>query len=180
MSQDWRAELAEILAAGPATDRFAALATVDADGQPRARMVVLRALLEDPLRLRFTADGRSAKLAQLAREPRAELCWYPPSRWVQFRLTGPIHRLASGPEAQALWDALTRDTRAQFFGGPPAAPFGGPSPAGDPADARPPASFAVLDLTVEAVDVVDLRQPPARRTAWRLGPEGWQATRLNP
>ncbi len=174
----WFTALSAVLTEGPPTDRFAALATVDAAGQPRARLVVIRALLADPPRLQFTADLRSAKVAELTAQPRAELCWFAPSRWVQTRLTGAVSVAAAG--RQAAWTAMSVETRGQFFGGASGHPLGGPPPLGAPTDAAPPAHFGLLTVLIDAVDVVDLSSGAAQRTRWHLSDAGWSATALNP
>ncbi|MCA9546966.1 MAG: pyridoxamine 5'-phosphate oxidase family protein [Myxococcales bacterium] len=176
----WLTELQAVLRDGPPTDAFAALATVDGDGHPRARMVVMRAVRTGPVRVRFTADGRSAKVRQLAGQARAELCWYPASRWVQFRLAGPVGVVSDPGERQALWAALTPGTRANFLGGPPGQPLGGAGPDATAHDPHPPATFALLEMTVDAVDVVDLRSGAAQRTRWVRHAGDWQPEALNP
>lgn len=176
----WLAELQAVLRDGPPTDAFAALATVDGDGHPRARMVVIRAVRSGPVRVRFTADGRSAKVRQLAADGRSELCWYPPSRWVQYRLAGAVGVVSDPGERQALWASLTPNTRQNFLGGPPGQPLGGAGPDATVNDPQPPATFALLEMTVEAVDVVDLRGGGTHRTRWIRQAGDWQPEALNP
>ena len=64
---------------------LATLATIDADGCPQARTVVLRHV--DPARgeIRFHTDVRSPKVAAIRRDPRVALPWYDPARRVQVR-----------------------------------------------------------------------------------------------
>jgi pyridoxamine 5'-phosphate oxidase len=71
------------------------VATVDADGRPDARTVLLKGLDEDGLRF-FTSYG-SAKGEQLAGNPYGAIVfpWHDLQR--QVRLRGPVHRLP--PEA---------------------------------------------------------------------------------
>ncbi len=122
------------------TDRFAQLATVDLDGQPRCRTVVIRGYDAD--RLLFCADSGSAKVDQLARDPRAELCWYLPGDWRQLRFTGPV-TLARASRAE-LWASLSADTRAQF----------------DSTADEPPERFVVYALHPNRVDDLDLTSRP--------------------
>lgn len=73
------------------------LATVDEQGAPDARTVLLAGV--DGEGLRFFSDRRSAKAAQLAAEPRAAVVfgWYVAGR--QVRAVGPVSRL---PRAAAV------------------------------------------------------------------------------
>ncbi len=106
----WLSELRPLIA-GP-TGNFAQLATVDTDGHPRCRTVVVREIDPDG-RLRFTADVSSAKVAQIAAEPRAELCWYLIGAWRQFRLSGRL-AVEAGEVQARLWDEMSDATRSQF------------------------------------------------------------------
>lgn len=91
-------------------DRFAQLATVDPEGHPRNRTIVVREL--DPEGLFFTADRHSAKVTQIEAESRAELCWYLRDARLQFRLSG---RLEAAPYAHhRIWSSLSDATRTQF------------------------------------------------------------------
>ena len=95
------AELAEIAIKTMADARFPQLATVDIDGQPRLRPV-------SPVRTdRFTvfiANLRNyGKTAEIAAEPRVELCYFASSH-DQVRITGSAETV----EDRALLDEIWR------------------------------------------------------------------------
>lgn len=172
----WIDALQSVLAEAPPPDRFAALSTVDADGHPRARYVVVRSLDASGVHpeLVFSADLRSAKVGEIAADARAELCWFVGGRWTQFRLAGRARLVTDAAARQAVWDATSVDTRKQVCGGAPGAPADTPFEApGAPTDASPPDTFVLIALAIEAVDEVDLRVQPTRRVFWRPSDGAW-------
>ena len=72
--------------------RFLQMATVRADGRPGNRTVVFRGFLNDTSLLTFVSDLRSSKLADLAKSPWVEVCWYFPVTHEQFRNRRAGHR----------------------------------------------------------------------------------------
>ena len=80
----------ELLQRG-ATDRrspfhIGTVATVDEDGHPRARGVVLRDCNPEEQWLRFNTDRRSPKMIQMAANPEAAMLFYDEKAKVQLRL----------------------------------------------------------------------------------------------
>ena len=86
----WFAE-ADAEAAGPALGEAMALATVDADGAPDARMVLLKGFGPDGFR--FFTNYESAKGDQLEANPRAALVLYWAQLDRQVRIRGAVERL---------------------------------------------------------------------------------------
>jgi pyridoxamine 5'-phosphate oxidase len=68
--------------------RTPVLATVGADGAPKARVLVLRRVDPAAGLLWLHSDKRSAKVAELAAEPRLALTFYDDRRALQLRLEG--------------------------------------------------------------------------------------------
>ena len=85
-----------------------ALATIDVDGWPAARMVMLRGL---DAGLVFYTDGESAKGAELAACPRAAIVlhWLAP-RQRQVRAAGPVE-VVSDEEADGYWRTRRPEVR---------------------------------------------------------------------
>ncbi len=95
----WHAE-----AGGPAE---VAVATASADGEPSARMVLLRGL--DGRGFVFYTNWGSAKARDLAANPRAALLFYwAPDR--QVRVRGPVER-ATAEESDAYWRTRPRGSQ---------------------------------------------------------------------
>lgn len=159
------------------------LATVDSDGGPQVRSVVCRRL-EDDGTISITSDARSAKNAQLVRDPRAAaVAWFPVTR-EQFRFEGPAEVLgatSNDPGRTRIWRDLSPQTRATFFW-----PASGEPKHADPGAfiraseaPEPPASFEVLLLRPRTVEHLLLTTHPHQRTRWTLDVD-WSQELLNP
>jgi pyridoxamine 5'-phosphate oxidase len=85
-----------------------ALATVDADGSPDARMVLLKGFGPDGFR--FFTNYESAKGEQLAASPRAALILYWRELDRQVRVRGPVERLPP-EDSDAYFSSRPRDSR---------------------------------------------------------------------
>jgi pyridoxamine 5'-phosphate oxidase len=84
------------------------VATCGADGQPSARMVLLKA--HGPEGFTFYTHEKSAKGEDLAENPRAALLFHWKSLCRQIRIEGPIERV-SGAEADAYFASRSRDSQ---------------------------------------------------------------------
>ncbi|MDX2236118.1 MAG: pyridoxamine 5'-phosphate oxidase [Hyphomonadaceae bacterium] len=85
-----------------------ALATVDADGLPDVRMVLLKDV--DARGFTFYSNAGSAKGRQLADSPKAALCFHWKSLRRQVRVRGPVEPV-SDAEADAYFATRARDAR---------------------------------------------------------------------
>jgi pyridoxamine 5'-phosphate oxidase len=115
------------------------LATVDADGRPQARVVLLRGI--DAEGFRFYTNHEGAKARELAAHPAAALTFFWPELHRQVRVTGAVSRLGeaesdeyfasrprgsrigawASPQSQVLpgreaLDRLVAETEARFAG----------------------------------------------------------------
>ena len=164
--------------------RWLQLATVAADGSPRVRTLVFRGWADDSS-LDLLTDARSAKPAQLLREPAVELCWLLPRARCQFRLLGQV--LSLPPELETSerirhWRRITPSGRALWGWPEPGAPWEDNSeafPAELPDDTPMPAHFQLLRIGLARVELLELSKHPHRRRRWRVE-SGWQEERLNP
>ena len=163
--------------------RWLQLATVAADGTPRVRTLVFRGWAGSGA-LDLLTDGRSAKPAELARQPAVELCWLLPRARAQFRLRGELMDLPSElgrSERQRHWRSLAPGGRALWGWPPPGAPLQGdaPFPAELADDTPMPEHFRLLRIALQQVELLELRDHPHRRRRWRRG-SGWTEEPLNP
>jgi len=101
----WYAEARE---AEPNDAGAMALATVDRDGQPSARMVLLKGHGADGFV--FYTNEQSAKGEQLAANPRAALLFHWKSLRRQVRIEGPVERVPDA-EADAYFATRGRDSQ---------------------------------------------------------------------
>ena len=85
-----------------------ALATVDEDGLPDVRMVLLKGA--DKSGFVFYTNLESAKGRELAASGKAALCFHWKSLRRQIRVRGPVERVTDA-EADAYYDSRARDSR---------------------------------------------------------------------
>jgi len=178
-----------LLAEGPALRRNAfhmpALATVDADGHPQVRTVVLRAADPATGTLRFHCDRRSAKATDIAATGRAALHGYDTASKIQIRVSGTARLHTDDATADAAW-AGSRVMSRTCYGIDPAP--GTRLPTGDaytqPEDGAEMdlgrANFCAVVVTATRLDFLFLDRRGHRRAAWVPGPEGWTGTWLAP
>jgi len=94
--------------------RKPAFATLSASGAPAVRTVILRKFDPQARMLELFTDARSAKVAELEREPRASMLFYDPRRDVQLRLMGSAVPLTGAPAADA-WEAAGLPSRRAYL-----------------------------------------------------------------
>lgn len=161
------------------------LATVDATGAPHARAVILRRVDAAPACLYFATDARSAKAAELARDPRAAFAVYDDDASVQLRLEGRAAVVSDERERRDAWESLGPHSRRLY--GSPVAPRT-PLPT-DPEHSAPTAPatdedafarFVWLRLRVERIDRLDLSAEPQRRWVLVRAEAGWTGDRVEP
>jgi pyridoxamine 5'-phosphate oxidase len=98
------------------------LATVDSDGAPDARMVLLKG--HGPDGFRFFTNYQSAKAAQIDADPRAALVIYWRELDRQVRVRGSLERLP-GAESDAYFATRLRESRLGAWASPQSQPLPG-------------------------------------------------------
>jgi pyridoxamine 5'-phosphate oxidase len=104
----FRSWFAEAEASEPNDPNAMALATVDADGLPDVRMVLLKSV--DEAGFVFYTNTESAKGEELAAQPKAAIVLHWKSLRRQVRARGPVLRV-SDAEADAYFSSRPRDSR---------------------------------------------------------------------
>ena len=159
----FRAWMAEAEAAEPVDPEAMALATVDAEGLPNVRMVLLKGA--DERGLVFYSNCDSAKGRELAANGQAALLFYWKSLGRQIRLRGPVEP-ATDAEADAYFATRHRDSRIGACA----------SRQSHPLTSRAALEAEVAQLT-EAFGTGEVPRPPYWR-GYRLVPleiEFWQS-----
>lgn len=96
------------------------VATVDADGAPDARMVLLKA--HGPDGFRFHTNYESAKAVEIAADPRGALILYWREQDRQVRARGPLERL-SPADSDAYFAGRSRESRLGAWASPQSRPL---------------------------------------------------------
>lgn len=158
------------------------LATLDSDGAPSARTVVLRAADASAWTLRCHTDWRSPKAAQITADDRVMFHFYDPVHKVQVRAAGTavLHRLDA--MAEAAFDASAKSAQQCYFAEPgPSTPVaeptnGWPTDAADYEDRdRGLDAFTAVVVTVNNLDWVHLDHRGHRRALFER--EGEQVSK---
>lgn len=104
----WETWFAEARDSEPNDPNAMALSTVDRDGLPDVRMVLLKGADRDGFV--FYTNTESAKGAELAANPKAAVVFHWKSLRRQVRVRGPVERV-SDAEADAYFQSRPRDSR---------------------------------------------------------------------
>src|SRR3954447_3970924 len=144
--------LAEATAAGIAEPTAAVVTTVDDDGAPDARFVLVREIDRDGFV--FYTNLRSAKSRQLLHEPRATLVFGWLSLQRSVRIRGRVE-IVDDARADAYWEGRPRGSQLSAWA----------SPQSEPIDDR-----SVLEHAVAELDARYAGQPVPRPDFW----SGWK------
>lgn len=146
--------------------RFLNLCSVDQNGRPQARMVVLRRADKLEHLLEIHTDTRSMKWLELSQRPFATILGFCASSSLQLRLTGTVCLHASGGDlADNAWSKLSAWTRSTYAGGPPGDAPNQDEPASiqTSAEADGKAFFGVITFKAKSLDWFELRRAGNRR-----------------
>lgn len=164
---------------------LAQLATVDAEGAPDLRAVILRAVDAETMALRMHSDARSAKCAQLATDGRAALLVYDAPQKLQLRIRGHISLHGDDATAEAAWQAAQPMSRVCYRiepgpGTALAAPDGYRHPAPATGASDPGREhFRALLLRAESLEWLYLAADGHRRARWQQS-DDWRGEWLAP
>ncbi len=172
---------------GDPTVRFCQLATVDRDGSPYNRTVVIRGFRSETNELHVVTDARSQKIAHLQETPRVALCWYLTASRQQFRFRGCVTLVDAAAEGDAqdlrrsTWVALSARTQGQFLWPAPGTPKTAGALDNPPPPDTPLETFVLLRIYPDVVDHLVLTSIPHQRTLYRLDDTGhWHRHPVNP
>ena len=158
--------------------RTPVLASIDADGLPDARTVVLRQVDAVAAQLTFYTDSRSPKVAQLQAQASAVLVFWSARLSWQLRVRVTCSVITSGPEVEALWQGVKQSAAAGDYLSPlpPGAVLPPGSGMADAPKANAPApthSFALLRAQVLQMDWLELSRDGHRRAQLSANTWDW-------
>lgn len=160
--------------AGPGLSPFTMwqLATVGLDGAPQVRTVILRGIARNAGTLVLHTDLRSAKVAELRREPRVSLVVSDLPNFRQIRIEGRATIHAADEVTRAAW-AANRPHSLILYQTPyaPGTPVDAPESAHVASGADPAAgyvNFAVVDVALTCIEYLDISSGAHRRAVFPL------------
>jgi pyridoxamine 5'-phosphate oxidase len=163
------------------------VATVDADGAPDARMVLLKGFAPDGFR--FFTNYESAKGDELAANPRAALVIYWRELDRQVRIRGSVERLSS-EDSDAYFASRPRDSQIAAAVSPQSRPierdelerrYGELAGGLGEAEVRRPAHWGGYLLRPNAIEFWQGRESRMHdRFVYSRQPDGWGIQRLAP
>jgi pyridoxamine 5'-phosphate oxidase len=169
------------------------VSTIDTDGTPSQRIMILRHVDWAGRQLRFNTDRRTDKAAEIAANPVASVLVYDPDIKIQLRLKGAAAILADGPEVDLAWSQSTLFARRCYMadeapGSISATPVSGLP---DWVEGRKPtdeeivparANFAILRFQISSIDWLYLANSGHRcaRWHWDSATGDWRGSWLVP
>jgi pyridoxamine 5'-phosphate oxidase len=163
------------------------IATVDTDGAPNARMVLLKGVGPDGFR--FFTNYESAKGEELAANPRAALVIYWRDLDRQVRIRGKVERL-SAEDSDAYFASRPRDSQIAAAISPQSRPiereeldrrYGELAAELGESDPERPEHWGGYLLRPDEIEFWQGRDSRMHdRLVYRRGPEGWEVQRLAP
>lgn len=174
-----------------AADRRAAfhtpvVATIDDDGGPSQRVMVLRAAHPHLRSLRLHTDIRSGKIRHLERNRRVSLNFYDVGAKLQLRVTGTARIHAADEIARAAWVTSRPQGRLCYEQQEPPGSMILVPLAELPVDRRYAVAddglvnFAVVIVEVDAVEWLYLAIEGHRRASWMWNGNAWEGSWLAP
>ena len=161
------------------------VATLDANGLPSQRVMILRHVDWTARKLRFHTDARSTKTLTLSERNAASVLFYLPEPKSQLRLNGAMSMTTTGDEIEQAWDNATLFARRAYMAttapgtvveqpvsGLPEFIEGRQPTEQDIAPARE--NFALLHVEFDSVEWLYLANSGHRRARWR-----WNAAAAN-
>jgi pyridoxamine 5'-phosphate oxidase len=186
--EEFQALFARALQSEPADATSVALATADATGAPSVRMVLLKGV--DASGFVFFTNHGSRKARELAKNPRAALCFYWPTLGVQVRVEGGVERVTA-EESDAYFATRPRESQLGAWASAQSTPLASPAELRESFD-RVSARFAG-QVVARPDDWGGYRIRPARIEVWTAGEfrlhdrvlftkqgESWTVERLYP
>ena len=143
--------------------------SVDAEGNPQARTMILRAVDRDQRTMRFHTDVRSAKINQWQLKSRVCVLGYEASKKIQLRVNGNVTLHTSDAIADDAWQNSRPESHVAYSvkvapGSVVDTPSGAPQPNDNGRE-----NFAVVVVNIDSLEWIYLSAEGNRRAvfSWR-------------
>ena len=167
------------------------VASIDAEGTPQQRVMVLRKTDEAARTMRFHTDIRSAKADQIGADAPISVLGYDAAAKIQIRVSGRGCINDTGAQADAAWAASSPSSRRCYLATPGPGTLAAIATSGLPKSfenrvperaeteaGRP--NFAVLIVEIEALEWLYLAADGHRRARFLRSSDSWQGGWLIP
>lgn len=167
------------------------VASINADGAPEQRVMVLRKVDRDAGALRFHTDIRSNKAGHFGATPVASIIGYDASAKIQIRARGTAALVAAGPLADAAWATTSASGRRSYMttlapggisrdatSGLPAS-YETTVPSLDESEAAR-INFAIIPITLDRLEWLHLASSGHRRAVFTRSGDDWAGQWLIP
>lgn len=147
------------------------LATADVSGKPSARCMLLRKI-DDGGTMLFVSDRKTAKDDQLRARPECELVFWLPNQSTQVRVKGRGVMVDAEVDAwmrEQWWRVISTASRSNFIEKTESTPSDeqrARAQAQTAVDSEMPATFEMLAIYADNVEITDLRTIPQTRKTW--------------
>lgn len=167
------------------------LTTIGGEGEPKARIIILRNLDLEERSIRLHTDARSAKVDEIGGNPNVMLAFYHPGHEIQIQVSGQATVHLDDEYAAAAWTGAPLPSRRAYLAErEPGTPLPGPA-SGLPADVEGKipsekrletgrSNFAAIRMVFEQVDWLFLSPNGNRRARFTWEADGWAGNWLAP
>lgn len=152
--------------------RTPVMASVDAEGKPQARVLVLRHFEPKSMTLQFFTDARSPKVSELKQTPHVHLVFYNDNQKIHFRVEGHVTLHTRDSMTEAMWSEIPEFGRGDYLTQqPPGAKIQDPTEGWQTDDEFGSENFMVIEVKIESIDWLKLSASGHRRARliWRDG-----------
>ncbi|VVE75777.1 Pyridoxine/pyridoxamine 5'-phosphate oxidase [Pandoraea sputorum] len=165
---------------------FMQLATIGTDGAPKGRVVVLRDAHPKNAELFFTADLRSSKISEIRGDSRVALSAFDVAKGVQLRAEGRAEVVSDPALRLSAWRKLKPHSHVLFRSNvSPGTPLTDPTDVQWSTLPQTPtleiaAQFALLRVSIEKIDWLDVSSEPHVRCLFNKSAGHWAGTWVAP
>lgn len=162
------------------------LATVDESSMPKLRTIVARDFIEATQTIAFTADIRSRKIAEIRSNPNVALTALDSNKGLQLRMEGRADLVRSTAKKKEAWNRMRAHSHLLFR-----SPIAPGTVLSSPLDATPDVGcgqesgepvehFALVHVTIERMDWLDISSEPHQRCRFAQTENGWSGDWIAP
>lgn len=167
------------------------LSTLSSNGQPKARIIILRDVDLGERSIRLHTDARSGKVGEIEANPNVMLTFYDPTQEIQVQVSGKATAHRDDAYADAAWAGAPPSSRRAYLAEVTPGSVSERPVSGLPLDVegKVPSeerlrggrtNFAALQVVFDRIDWLFLNPAGNRRAKFVFQEDAWQGTWLAP